>query len=135
MFGIEFETEVVDEKAHVWQNSWGITTRTIGVMIMTHADDKGMVLPPRVANVQVVVVPIPKAGMAEGDKQALQDAAVKLEGDLKKAGVRTALDARANYTPGFKYNYWELRGRGVGWWGCHSVGGYAVCVWGGDMCY
>lgn len=110
MFDIQFETEQADVKAHVWQNSWGITTRTIGVMIMTHADDKGMVLPPRVANVQVVVIPIPKASMAPEDTAAMHAAAKELEAGLKAAGVRTALDARDNYTPGWKYNYWELRG-------------------------
>lgn len=110
MFDIQFETERADVKAHVWQNSWGITTRTIGVMIMTHADDKGMVLPPRVANVQAVVIPIPKTGMSPEENAAMQTAAKDLEAALKKAGVRTALDTRDNYTPGWKYNYWELRG-------------------------
>ena len=51
MFGIEFETEG-KERQHAWQNSWGLTTRTIGVMVMTHGDDKGVVIPPRVAQIQ-----------------------------------------------------------------------------------
>lgn len=110
MFDIQFETEVADVKAHVWQNSWGITTRTIGVMIMTHADDKGMVLPPRVANIQVVVIPIPKSNMPAEDAAAMDSAAKDMVATLKAAGLRTALDARVNYTPGWKYNYWELRG-------------------------
>lgn len=52
MFGIEFETEE-KTRQHAWQNSWGLTTRTIGVMVMTHGDDKGVVIPPRVAQIQV----------------------------------------------------------------------------------
>ena len=59
MFGIEFEDEKTKEKRHAWQNSFGLTTRTIGVMLMTHSDDKGAVLPPRIAPTQVVVIPIP----------------------------------------------------------------------------
>eukprot|EP00178_Gracilaria_changii_P016483 TRINITY_DN4737_c0_g1_i2.p1 TRINITY_DN4737_c0_g1~~TRINITY_DN4737_c0_g1_i2.p1 ORF type:complete len:128 (-),score=11.03 TRINITY_DN4737_c0_g1_i2:578-961(-) len=61
MFKIVFEDEK-KEKKMVWQTSWGLTTRSIGIMIMLHGDDKGLVLPPRVANVQVVIVPIPYKG-------------------------------------------------------------------------
>lgn len=64
MFGIEFETED-KTKAHAWQNSWGLTTRTLGVMIMTHGDDKGLVLPPRLAPRQVVIIPIPNSKTTE----------------------------------------------------------------------
>lgn len=61
MFGIEILNEK-NEKEYVWQASWGLTTRSIGVMVMYHGDDKGLVLPPRVASVQVVIVPIYKKG-------------------------------------------------------------------------
>ena len=61
MFSIEFEDEK-KEKKHVWQTSWGLTTRSLGVLIMHHGDDKGLVLPPRVANVQVVMIPVPFKG-------------------------------------------------------------------------
>lgn len=61
MFSIEFEDEK-KEKKHVWQTSWGLTTRSLGVLIMHHGDDKGLVLPPRVANVQVVIIPVPFKG-------------------------------------------------------------------------
>lgn len=57
MFGIEFEDENKERK-HVWQTSWGLTTRSIGILIMHHGDDKGLVLPPKVANIQVVIIPI-----------------------------------------------------------------------------
>jgi prolyl-tRNA synthetase len=110
MFDIEFETEVEDKKDFAWQNSWGLTTRTIGVMIMTHGDDKGLVLPPRVAHLQVVVVPIPNSKLSEEDKAAMLSKSEELYTSIKKAGIRVNKDFRENYTPGWKYNYWELRG-------------------------
>ncbi|KAI9244661.1 hypothetical protein BY458DRAFT_447686 [Sporodiniella umbellata] len=98
-------------KLHVWQNSWGLSTRTIGVMVMTHGDDKGLVLPPRVALTQVVIVPCGltvKSTKADTDRifDACQDAANL----LKKAGIKSKADLRENYTPGFKFNHWEIRG-------------------------
>jgi prolyl-tRNA synthetase len=114
MFNIEYETDSKEQStAHVWQNSWGMTTRTIGVMLMTHGDDKGAVLPPRVAQVQAVVIPIINSKLSEEQVQALRDKAKELESVLKGAGVRVALDARTNYTPGWKYNHWELKVGGV----------------------
>jgi len=61
MFGIEFEDEK-KQKSLVWQTSWGFTTRSIGIMIMQHGDDKGLVLPPRVAKIQAVIIPVPFKG-------------------------------------------------------------------------
>ncbi len=72
MFDIQFEDDD-RQKQHVWQNSWGLTTRSLGVMIMTHADDKGLVLPPRVAPKQVVIIPIPKASTPPEMVQAMMD--------------------------------------------------------------
>lgn len=109
MFGIEFETEE-KTRAHAWQNSWGLTTRSIGVMVMTHGDDKGLVIPPRVAQVQVVVIPIPNSKMGEEATKAMLDRAAAIAAELKAAGVRVTTDTRDNYTPGWKYNFWELRG-------------------------
>eukprot|EP00197_Chlamydomonas_leiostraca_P011469 CAMPEP_0202869006 /NCGR_PEP_ID=MMETSP1391-20130828/11562_1 /ASSEMBLY_ACC=CAM_ASM_000867 /TAXON_ID=1034604 /ORGANISM="Chlamydomonas leiostraca, Strain SAG 11-49" /LENGTH=536 /DNA_ID=CAMNT_0049549243 /DNA_START=245 /DNA_END=1855 /DNA_ORIENTATION=+ len=109
MFNIEFETEE-KTKQLAWQNSWGLTTRTIGVMIMTHSDDKGLVLPPRVAPKQLVIVPIPKASTPEDVQKAMFAKAEELKAALEAGGVRVATDYRDNYTPGWKYNYWELRG-------------------------
>lgn len=79
MFNIEFENEK-KEKKHAWQTSWGLTTRSIGVMIMHHADNKGLVLPPRVAKVQVVIVPI----IIKGKEQLVNDAANEIFKTLKK---------------------------------------------------
>lgn len=109
MFGIEFETEE-KERQHVWQNSWGFTTRSIGVMVMLHGDDKGVVIPPRVCQVQVVVIPILNSKMDEEAKRAMSQRADAIEDALKAAGVRVTGDRRDNYTPGWKYNFWELRG-------------------------
>ncbi|KAI7849312.1 hypothetical protein BDC45DRAFT_574028 [Circinella umbellata] len=99
------------KKIHVWQNSWGISTRTIGVMVMVHGDDKGLVLPPRVALQQAVVIPCGltvKTSKADEDK--VFDGCKEIAARLKKIGVKSKADLRDNYTPGFKFNHWELRG-------------------------
>lgn len=111
MFNIEYETEALgSEKAHPYQNSWGMTTRTIGVMIMVHGDDKGLVLPPRVAQIQSVIIPITNKKMCEEDIKTMHDKVVDINSELNKAGVRITSDCRENYTPGWKYNHWELKG-------------------------
>ncbi|KAI9202618.1 uncharacterized protein BJ171DRAFT_512715 [Polychytrium aggregatum] len=110
MFNIMIENEN-KERVHVWQNSWGITTRTIGVMVMVHGDDKGLVLPPRVASIQAIVVPVGiTAKTTDAERQALYDKANELVSTLKAAGVRAKSDTRDNYTPGYKYNHWEMKG-------------------------
>lgn len=110
MFEILVDNEQ-KERSHVWQNSWGITTRTIGVMVMVHGDDKGLVLPPRVAQIQVIIVPCGLAAKTAPEiVQKVYDAAENLVKNLKQAGIRARADLRDNYTPGFKYNHWELRG-------------------------
>ncbi|NBE91998.1 proline--tRNA ligase [Nonomuraea sp. KC401] len=86
--------------------SWGMSTRMIGGVIMTHGDDKGLVLPPRMAPYQVIIVPI---GRGEQGVQT-SAAARELAGRLKAAGVRTHVDDRAQLSPGFRFNDWELRG-------------------------
>ncbi|KAI8988224.1 hypothetical protein BDF20DRAFT_813883 [Mycotypha africana] len=99
------------KKIHVWQNSWGLSTRTIGVLVMTHGDDKGLVLPPRVALIQTVIVPCGltvKTTKEESDK--IFDACQEVASRLKKAGIKSKADLRENYTPGFKFNHWEMRG-------------------------
>ena len=117
MFGIEFETaeKAVEgsagpSKAHAWQNSWGISTRAIGVMVMTHGDDKGLVMPPRVAATQVICIPIVNSKMSGEELSELHPALDGLLGGLKAAGVRAAADARADKTPGWKYAHWEVKG-------------------------
>ena len=110
MFDIQYETEEEGKKDFAWQNSWGLTTRTIGVMIMTHGDDKGLVLPPKVAHVQAVVIPIPNSKMSDEEKAVMTCKCDEMLHSLKAMGIRTTSDKRDNYTPGWKYNYWELRG-------------------------
>lgn len=104
MFGIGFEAE--NGKQLVWQNSWGITTRTIGVMAMVHGDDSGLVLPPRIAPVQVIIVPIVRKGV----EQVVTQGALDLEAELKNAGIRVSADIRDDKNPGWKFNHWELKG-------------------------
>ena len=99
------------KKIHVWQNSWGLSTRTIGVMVMVHGDDKGLVLPPRVALQQAVVIPCGltvKTSKADEDK--VFDGCKEIAARLKKVDIKAKADLRDNYTPGFKFNHWELRG-------------------------
>ncbi|KAM7487962.1 hypothetical protein LguiB_025446 [Lonicera macranthoides] len=106
MFEINFENEK-GEKAMVWQNSWAYSTRTIGVMVMVHGDDKGLVLPPKVASVQVVVIPVPYKDV---DTQAILDACTNAVKTLSEAGLRVEADLRDNYSPGWKYSHWEMKG-------------------------
>ena len=94
------------ELAYAHTTSWGMSTRMIGGVIMTHGDDKGLVLPPRLAPYQVVIVPIGRGDAAE---QVLA-AAQRLAGRLARAGIRAHVDTRPQLSPGFKFNDWELRG-------------------------
>uniref|UniRef100_A0A6B2E7J0 Bifunctional glutamate/proline--tRNA ligase n=1 Tax=Phlebotomus kandelakii TaxID=1109342 RepID=A0A6B2E7J0_9DIPT len=111
MFEIVYEDPETKQKQYVFQNSWGITTRTIGVMIMVHADNQGLVLPPRVAGIQAIVVPCGVvASMKEEEKNQLIESCKALEEELKNAGVRVEGDYRDNYSPGWKFNHWELKG-------------------------
>jgi prolyl-tRNA synthetase len=91
---------------HVWGTSWGVSTRLIGALIMTHGDDSGLVLPPRVAPYQVVIVPIPRGNWQE----TVLPVARQIQQQLVAAGVRVMLDDRDSQTPGWKFSEWELRG-------------------------
>ena len=91
---------------HVWTTSWGVSTRLIGGVIMTHGDDSGLILPPRVAPYQVVMVPIPRGNWQE----TVLPRAREIRDDLVRRGVRVMLDDREAYTPGWKFAEWELRG-------------------------
>ncbi|CCA67343.1 probable proline-tRNA ligase [Serendipita indica DSM 11827] len=95
------------ERLYAWQNSWGLSTRTIGVMVMVHGDNQGLVLPPRVANIQVVIVP---CGVNEKTRQKVYDACDEVAKQLKKVGIRAKADLRDTYLPGWKFNYWEQKG-------------------------
>ncbi|KAF8527834.1 hypothetical protein BU17DRAFT_38496 [Hysterangium stoloniferum] len=95
-------------KLFVWQNSWGLSTRVIGVMVMVHGDNKGLVLPPRVASVQAVVVP---CGLNnKTDHKVIYKGCENLVDTLRKAGIRARVDLREGYTPGYKFNDWEQKG-------------------------
>eukprot|EP01090_Pellita_catalonica_P001168 TRINITY_DN10865_c0_g1_i2.p1 TRINITY_DN10865_c0_g1~~TRINITY_DN10865_c0_g1_i2.p1 ORF type:complete len:509 (+),score=121.70 TRINITY_DN10865_c0_g1_i2:44-1570(+) len=106
LFNINFEDEK-EEKAFAWQNSWGITTRTIGCMTMIHGDDKGLVLPPRVAPIQAVLVPI---YFKNKENAELTKKGQEIVDQLNAAGFRTHFDDRRLYKPGWKYNFWEMKG-------------------------
>jgi bifunctional glutamyl/prolyl-tRNA synthetase len=111
MFEIVYEHPETKQKEYVFQNSWGITTRTIGVMIMVHADNQGLVLPPPVACVQAIIVPCGiTANTTDAERESLYASCKVLEGELANAGVRVEGDYRENYSPGWKYNHWELKG-------------------------
>eukprot|EP01047_Picozoa_sp_COSAG01_P063851 COSAG01_NODE_8348_length_2820_cov_32.756340_2_plen_545_part_00 len=97
-------------KVHAFQNSWGLTTRTIGVMIMVHGDDRGLVLPPAVAMYQVVIVPVGlKKTTPEADRLKVEATGKEYMQKLQDAGVRVKLDAGDN-SPGWKFNHWEMKG-------------------------
>ncbi|KAH7904385.1 hypothetical protein BJ138DRAFT_1166571, partial [Hygrophoropsis aurantiaca] len=98
-------------KTYAWQNSWGLSTRTIGVMTMVHGDNQGLVLPPRVACVQVVVVPCGiTAKSSDEDRSRINDACDALAKALVKLDIRAKADLREGYTPGYKFNDWEQKG-------------------------
>lgn len=92
---------------HVWATSWGVSTRLVGGLIMTHSDDQGLVLPPRLAPTQVVIVPIYRK---DGEKTVVLEAAERMRRELLDAGVRVKLDAREGYRPGWKFNEYEVQG-------------------------
>jgi prolyl-tRNA synthetase len=91
---------------HAWQTSWGVSTRLIGAIIMGHGDEKGLIRPPKLAPVQVVIVPIYKT---EEEKSGVFEHCRKLAAELKDC-ARVHLDDRDNYTPGWKFNHWEQKG-------------------------
>ncbi|MEM3127264.1 MAG: proline--tRNA ligase [Candidatus Woesearchaeota archaeon] len=102
-FNIKFKDKNEKEQ-FVWQNSWGFTTRSIGVMIMMHSDDKGLIIPPNVATEKLVIVPIYK----EDTKEKVMKEAKKIAEQLKD--FSPILDEREDKTPGFKFNDWEMKG-------------------------
>mmetsp|Transcript_17608 Transcript_17608/g.28500 ORF Transcript_17608/g.28500 Transcript_17608/m.28500 type:complete len:521 (+) Transcript_17608:112-1674(+) len=108
MFDISFVDEESGEKRYVWQNSWGFTTRSIGVAVMVHSDNQGLVLPPRVAPVQAVAIHIPTKDAEEN--KAMVDKITSIVSTLKELKVRGKVDERTDKSPGWKYNFWEQRG-------------------------
>lgn len=105
-FGTQFADEN-GERQHVWQTSWAVSTRFVGGIIMTHGDDTGLMLPPKIAPIQVVIVPIWKK---DTEKTGVLSAASSVKEALQTAGVRVKLDDTDQRTPGWKFNFWEMKG-------------------------
>ncbi len=105
-FDVQFLTNE-NKYEYVWATSWGVSTRLMGALIMTHSDDNGLVLPPNLAPTQVVIVPIFKKQDQLG---ALMEKLNPLADELKKLGIRVQVDASDNATPGFKFAEYELKG-------------------------
>jgi prolyl-tRNA synthetase len=104
-FDIKYlSTENTEE--YCWTTSWGMSTRMVGAIVMAHGDDKGLRLPPRLAPIQVVAVPIYKT---DDEREQVMDAVEMLTAELRDADIRVHIDAREE-SPGFKYNDWEMRG-------------------------
>ena len=106
MFDINF-LDTVKRKQYVWQCSFGLTTRTIGVLVMMHSDNDGLVLPPKISPLQVIIIPIKTS---KDDPKPIQEKGEKIFADLKKIGVRVNFDDTELHTPGWKYAQWELKG-------------------------
>jgi prolyl-tRNA synthetase len=104
-FDLRFQSEEGQEE-YAWNTSWGVSTRLVGGMVMTHGDDSGIIVPPRLAPVQVVIVPI----LRGDDTGAILSKADEVESRLKAAGVRVKIDARDHLSPGSKYYEWERKG-------------------------
>ncbi|MBI5168950.1 MAG: proline--tRNA ligase [Candidatus Eisenbacteria bacterium] len=105
VFDITYQDEA-GKRQHVWQTSWGVSTRLVGAIVMTHGDERGLRLPPNVAPVQVVIVPIWRK---EEDKAAVSEFLVKVK-EAIGPNVRIKVDDRDQYSPGWKYNEYEMRG-------------------------
>jgi prolyl-tRNA synthetase len=105
-FDIKFQNQA-GELEHAYQTSWGVSTRLVGAVVMGHGDEKGLILPPKIAPTQVVIVPIYKK---EEERAKVMERCNQVFAELKGKGVRVHLDDREQHTPGFKFNYWEQKG-------------------------
>jgi prolyl-tRNA synthetase len=109
-FSKPFDVKYLDEnnsETFAWQTSWGVSWRLIGGMIMIHGDDKGLVLPPRIAPIQVVIIPI---YYSNEDKEKVMQSASDVKDELSRNNIRVHLDDREQLKPGFKFNDWEMKG-------------------------
>jgi len=93
-----------NKEEYVWATSWGVSTRLVGGLIMTHSDDEGLVLPPKLAPIQVVIIPIPKPS------DEIMEVAEKVAAELKELGVRVKIDRDMKKRPGFKFAEYEMKG-------------------------
>ncbi|MBU0456897.1 MAG: proline--tRNA ligase [Nanoarchaeota archaeon] len=108
-FSKPFEISYTDKegnKQYVWQNTWAISTRMLGVLIAMHSDDKGLILPPKVASTQAVIIPI----FFSDTKAKITKEAQKIKDRLQKTGISVHFDDREGYSPGWKFNEWEIKG-------------------------
>jgi prolyl-tRNA synthetase len=109
-FAKAFEIRYLDQNGQLqycWTTSWGLSTRVVGAIIMVHGDDQGLILPPRLAPYQTVIVPIYKT---DEEKAQVFEVTMKIREQLAKADVRVKVDQREGLSPGFKFNDWEMRG-------------------------
>jgi prolyl-tRNA synthetase len=109
-FAKAFDIQYLDDNNQIqncWTTSWGLSTRMIGAIIMAHGDDDGLVMPPKIAPYQTVIVPIYRN---DEEKGLVMPAVDRIKAELKTAGVRVRVDERENLSPGYKFNDWELRG-------------------------
>jgi prolyl-tRNA synthetase len=108
-FSKPFEIKFLDKDSAehlVWQTSWGISWRVIGALIMVHGDDKGLILPPKISPTQIIIVPIYK----DESKEIVKQKAYELENKLKDSNIRAYTDDRDEFTSGWKFNEWEMKG-------------------------
>jgi len=109
-FAKAFEIRYLDKNGqlqHCWTTSWGLSTRFVGAIIMVHGDDQGLIMPPRLAPFQAVIVPIYKS---DEERATVFENAQRLRKELAGAGIRVKVDEREGMSPGFKFNDWEMRG-------------------------
>lgn len=109
-FAKAFDVKYADREGklqHVWATSWGVSTRLLGALIMTHSDDHGLVLPPKLAPYQVIIVPIYRS---DEQKQAVAEKAEEMMKELRAAGITVRFDNRDTHKPGWKFNEYELKG-------------------------
>ena len=104
-FDIQYQ-DANGTQQHCWTTSWGVSTRMVGAIIMAHGDDQGLVLPPRLAPTQVVIVPIYRK---DAERSTVMEAIEKIEAMLGQ-DIRLKVDERDEYSPGWKFNEWELKG-------------------------
>ena len=105
-FDVKFQSKE-GKLEYVWATSWGVSTRLMGALIMTHSDDEGLVLPPKLAPIHVVIVPVYRS---EEDLEKIKEAMKPLSAQLKASGLTVKFDDRDTYKPGFKFAEWELKG-------------------------
>jgi prolyl-tRNA synthetase len=109
-FAKVFDIQYVDRTntlQHCWTTSWGLSTRFVGALIMVHGDDQGLILPPRLAPHQVVIVPIFKSGT---EQETVMESVRRVAATLSDAGIRVKVDEREGLSAGFRFNDWEMRG-------------------------